>query len=280
MGQPSEPAALGPAEAEWVRAVDWFVRPGPGRPETLNLAYNALDRHVIRGLAERPALVSSDQQVQTYAELLQQVAQLGGGLRELGVTPGLPVLVGLSWGVDAVVAGLACARLGAVAVPLRGVELDLEPDRRAGAPQAGATTPKTPVVALIEGTDKRSFDQTFPDAGRPVFTVVLRPEPGTLDVTGDVDFAALLRPGQFEPAVCAELPADAPWLADPWPGAPDRSARNVRRQAECLDLVADARAAGLGPGVSVAVKNPGGGAAWTAVLGPLMVGATVELRAG
>ena len=280
MGQLSEPTALGPAEAEWVRAVDWFVRPGPGRPGSLNLAYNALDRHVIRGLAERPALVSSDQQVQTYAELLQQVAQLGGGLRELGVTPGLPVLVGLSWGVDAVVAGLACARLGAVAVPLRGVELDLEPDRRAGAPQAGAATPKTPVVALIEGTDKRSFDQTFPDAGRPVFTVVLRPEPGALDVTGDVDFAALLRPGQFEPAVCAELPADAPWLGDPWPGAPDRSARNVRRHAECLDLVADARAAGLGPGVSVAVKNPGGGAAWTAALGPLLVGATVELQAG
>ncbi len=280
MGQLSEPVASGPADDQRVPAVDWFIRPGRGRPGTLNLAYNALDRHVIRGLAERPALVSSDQQVQTYAELLQQVAQLGGGLRELGVRPGLPVLVGLSWGVEAVLAGLACARLGAVVVPLRGIEPELDPDRWAGEPQAGAATPGTPPVALIEGAGKRSFDQAFPDAGRPVFTVVLRPEPGMLDRTGDVDFAALLRPGQFEPAVCAELPADAPWLADPWPGAPDRSARNVRRQAECLDLVADARAAGLGPGVSVAVKNPGGGAAWTAVLGPLMVGATVELRAG
>lgn len=250
-------------------AVDWFTRPGPGRPGVLNLAYNALDRHVIRGLADAPALQApAENATYRYAELLERVAQLAGGLRELGVRAGRPVVVRLPSTAELVLALLACARLGAVAVPLPRAGSATDTELLAAVRPVGR-----PALALVDGVGHRDVAYAEPP-DRPDFTVVLRPEPGTLDRKGDVDFAALMRSGQFEPAVCAELPADAPWLLELGGAGP-----RVRRHDDCLDLIADAQAAGLGPGSAVVLERPPdhlAGAA--ALLGPLLVGATVELR--
>ncbi|UBU17683.1 propionyl-CoA synthetase [Nonomuraea gerenzanensis] len=106
--------------------IDWDVPPatvyGEGRwfPDgRLNTCYNALDRHVERGRGEQPALihdspVTGTTRVHTYAELLDEVARTAGMLRGLGVTAGDTVVIYLPMVPEAVVAMLACARLGAV----------------------------------------------------------------------------------------------------------------------------------------------------------------------
>jgi propionyl-CoA synthetase len=86
---------------------------------TVNTCYNALDRHVVDGRAEQPALVydspvTQTQRTFTYAELLERVAAFAGALRALGVGRGERVVIYMPMIPEAVVAMLACARLGAV----------------------------------------------------------------------------------------------------------------------------------------------------------------------
>ncbi len=85
----------------------------------LNTCYNALDRHVAGGRAEQDAIIYDSPmtgQVQrfTYAELLDKVAVFAGALRDLGVEKGDRVIIYLPMVPEAVIAMLACARLGAV----------------------------------------------------------------------------------------------------------------------------------------------------------------------
>ncbi len=85
----------------------------------LNTCYNALDRHVEAGHGERPALiydspVTGTIQTFTYAELRDQVARFAGALAKLGVTKGERVIIYMPMVPQAVIAMLACARLGAV----------------------------------------------------------------------------------------------------------------------------------------------------------------------
>ncbi len=86
---------------------------------TLNTCYNALDRHVVAGRAERTALiydspVTGTQQRFSYAELLERVASFAGALRAFGVEKGDRVVIYMPMIPEAVVAMLACARIGAV----------------------------------------------------------------------------------------------------------------------------------------------------------------------
>jgi propionyl-CoA synthetase len=85
----------------------------------LNTCENALDRHVEAGHGERAAIVYDSPVTGTgrtisYAELLDQVSRFAGVLRSLGVTKGDRVIVYMPMVPEAVVAMLACARLGAV----------------------------------------------------------------------------------------------------------------------------------------------------------------------
>ena len=85
----------------------------------LNTCYNALDRHVERGRADQVALIYdspvTDQVVRyTYRELRDQVAKVAGALRDLGVEQGDRVVVYMPMVPEAVMAMLACARIGAV----------------------------------------------------------------------------------------------------------------------------------------------------------------------
>ncbi|MEU5880749.1 propionyl-CoA synthetase [Spirillospora sp. NPDC047279] len=85
----------------------------------LNTCDNALDRHVEEGRGDQAALiydspVTGTTATYTYRELTDLVARFAGALRELGVQRGDRVVVYLPMIPDAVVAMLACARLGAV----------------------------------------------------------------------------------------------------------------------------------------------------------------------
>jgi propionyl-CoA synthetase len=85
----------------------------------MNTCWNALDRHVKSGRADQVALiydspVTNTLQKFTYDELLDMVARFAGALRELGVGKGDTVIIYMPMIPQAVVAMLACARLGAV----------------------------------------------------------------------------------------------------------------------------------------------------------------------
>ena len=91
----------------------WF------RGGRLSTCYNALDVHVDRGRGRQRALVwdspvTGQVRVYTYDELRDEVAAFAGALRRLGVQQGDRVIVYMPMVPEAVVAMLACARLGAV----------------------------------------------------------------------------------------------------------------------------------------------------------------------
>ncbi|WP_139416619.1 acetate--CoA ligase [Agromyces laixinhei] len=84
----------------------------------LNVAYNCLDRHVEAGNGDRVALhfegEPGDSRAITYAELTAEVKRAANALLALGVKAGDRVAIYLPMIPEAVVAMLACARIGAV----------------------------------------------------------------------------------------------------------------------------------------------------------------------
>ncbi len=85
----------------------------------LNTCHNALDRHVAAGHGDRTALIadsaySGQRRRFSYEELRDEVARFAGVLRDLGVVAGDRVVIYLPMVPEAVIAMLACARLGAV----------------------------------------------------------------------------------------------------------------------------------------------------------------------
>jgi acetyl-CoA synthetase len=90
----------------------WFVG---GR---LNAAYNCVDRHVEAGHGDRVAYhwvgePEGDVRTITYADLQQMVCRAANALTEIGVVAGDRVAIYMPMFPEAVVAMLACARLGA-----------------------------------------------------------------------------------------------------------------------------------------------------------------------
>lgn len=90
----------------------WFVG------GELNAAYNALDRHVERGIGDRVAIYfegePGDQETITYAQLTDRVKQAANAFESLGVSKGDRVAVYLPMIPEAVITMLACARIGAI----------------------------------------------------------------------------------------------------------------------------------------------------------------------
>jgi propionyl-CoA synthetase len=108
-------------ERRWDRVLDasqsplyrWFTG---GR---INTCYNALDRHVEQGRGAQPALIYDSPVTGTvaslsYEELRDQVARFAGALAAEGVVRGDRVVLYMPMVPEAVVAMLACARIGAV----------------------------------------------------------------------------------------------------------------------------------------------------------------------
>jgi propionyl-CoA synthetase len=84
-----------------------------------NTCWNAVDRHVVAGRGEQAALVhdsaiTGTKRTITYAELQELVARFAGGLAARGVAKGDRVIIYMPMVPEAVVAMLACARIGAV----------------------------------------------------------------------------------------------------------------------------------------------------------------------
>jgi len=85
----------------------------------MNTCYMALDHHVANGRGEQVAIyydspVTGVKSSLTYAALLQQVALFAGALRAQGVKQGDRVVIYMPMVMEAAIAMLACARLGAV----------------------------------------------------------------------------------------------------------------------------------------------------------------------
>jgi len=84
-----------------------------------NACYNAVDLHVKNGLADHAALIydspmTNSKQKITYSELQTRVSKVAGMLQAQGVGIGDRVIVYMPMIPEAVVAMLACARIGAV----------------------------------------------------------------------------------------------------------------------------------------------------------------------
>ena len=85
----------------------------------VNTCYNALDRHVESGRADQPALiydspVTGTVETFTYSELLDRVARFAGVLAGQAVQKGDRVIIYMPMVPEAIVAMLACARIGAI----------------------------------------------------------------------------------------------------------------------------------------------------------------------
>ena len=108
-------------EKKWDKVLDDsnkpFYRWFPGA--MMNTCFNALDRHVLYGRADQAALiydspVTNTIRKYTYRELLDRVSRFAGALKDLGVTKGDTAIIYMPMIPQAVIAMLACARLGAV----------------------------------------------------------------------------------------------------------------------------------------------------------------------
>jgi len=93
--------------------IEWFSN---GK---LNASYNCIDRHIENGLGEKTALIwqSNDPTISTnvsYNELLEKVSLFANGLKRDGIKKGDRVCIYMQMIPEAIVAMLACARIGAV----------------------------------------------------------------------------------------------------------------------------------------------------------------------
>ena len=107
-------------DTTWDRVLDWDDAPFAkwfvgGR---INASYNCVDRHVEAGRGDKVAIhwvgePEDDTRSITYAELKDDVSRAANALTELGVATGDRVAIYMPMIPEAVVAMLACARIGA-----------------------------------------------------------------------------------------------------------------------------------------------------------------------
>jgi len=108
-------------ERKWDRVLDdtrkpfylWFTG------GVLNTCYNAVDRHVESGRADQAALiydspVTATIKRYTFRELRDEVARFAGALVDQGIKKGDRVIIYMPMVPEAVIAMLACARIGAI----------------------------------------------------------------------------------------------------------------------------------------------------------------------
>lgn len=265
-----------PPEAEWY--------PG-GR---FNLAANAVDRWVRRGRGDEPALLWEHEGgrtgAMTFAELATEVERVAGGLAACGVGTGDRVGIQLPLIAEAAVAQLACARIGAIAVPIfsgfgsgavadrlgqvgarahivadrfprRGRDVDL----RATVADAAARLPELETVVVVDSAGDRRAGPSLP---------------------GEVAWRDLRA---HAPVPAAVLPARHPLMVAFTSGTTGAPKGAVLTQAG-FAVKAGSDAAwcfDLGPGDRAAwITDPGWIMAPITVLGGLLAGSAVALYGG
>jgi propionyl-CoA synthetase len=221
-------------EAFWdeqAALVDWIRRPTRALDDsrkpfyrwypdgTLNTCFNALDRHVAAGHADRTALIYDSPVTDTvqrfsYAELLDKVSAFAGALRGFGVEKGDRVVIYMPMIPEAVVAMLACARLGAVHSVVFG---GFAPHELAV--RVDDARPKVIVSAScgIEPTRvveyKPMLDRALELATHKPGACVIKQRPqvqAEMTDPRDVDWDVAMRAGMTNPASCVEVAATDP----------------------------------------------------------------------
>ncbi len=186
---------------------------------TLNTCYNALDRHVVHGHGDRTALiydsaVADTRASFTYAELLDRTAAFAGALRGFGVEPGDRVVIYMPMIPEAVVAMLACARIGAVHSVVFGgfapneLAVRVDDARPAVIVTASCGIEPTRVVEY-----KPIVDRALEIADHQPRTVVVKQRPqveAAMDESRDVDWETAMRAGRTDAAECVEVKATDP----------------------------------------------------------------------
>ena len=121
-------------ESFWMEAaegIDWDQKPTFALNESneplfewytdsyVNTCFNAVDRHVEKGRGDQTAIIydspiTGKKQHISYAQLLDKTSLLAGSLLKKGITKGDRVIIYMPMVPEAIVAMLACARIGAI----------------------------------------------------------------------------------------------------------------------------------------------------------------------
>ena len=225
-------AAQQDPEAFWMQAaeaIDWSTPPSRALDDTnppfyrwfpgahCNTCYNALDRHIEAGHGDRTAIIHDSPVTDTvrkltYLELRDLTARLAGALQARGVTKGDRVVIYMPMVPEALVAMLACARLGAIHSVVYGGFAATELAAR-----IDDAKPKAVICAScgIESTRivhyKPLLDEALAMAThKPAFNIIFqRPqEPGKLKPGTDLDWDDVLSDAEL--ADCVDVAATDP----------------------------------------------------------------------
>jgi propionyl-CoA synthetase len=112
-------------EIDWIEPAKKIFDPSMGlygrwfAGAVVNTCYNALDRHVAHGRADQLALIHDSPlagtvSTYTYSQLLEEVQRLAAVMQDFGVAKGDRVILYMPMVPEAMIAMLACARIGAV----------------------------------------------------------------------------------------------------------------------------------------------------------------------
>lgn len=214
-------------EEFWMDAakdIDWIVPPVRALDDatppfyrwfadaTCNTCWNAVDRHVEDGRGDQPAIIhdspiTGTKRTLTYCELRDETARLGGVLRGLGVEKGDRVMIYMPMIAEAVVAMLACARIGAIHSVVFGgfasnelaVRIDDCTPKAVLTASCGLEPNRTvPYMPLLNGAIEMA-------AHKPAACIVKQRDPCLADLTGgrDHDWDAAL--AGADPVPCVEV---------------------------------------------------------------------------
>ncbi len=222
-------ASIADPKAFWLdaaKALDWAHFPTAAiegdddawfADGTLNLCYNAVDRHVVAGRGDDTALiyespVTGTQQTYSFAELQSEVARTAGMLAQLGASKSDRVIIYMPMIPQAVFAMLACARIGAVHSVVFGGFSASELAKRIDDCE--------PVLLLtascgIEGQKLIPYKPIVDDAiaiakVAPPHIVLWQRDQCEAELNGDHDTNWRLALETAEPAPCIDVPADHP----------------------------------------------------------------------
>ena len=215
--------------AEAAESIDWYKkwdsvldRSNPPfyrwfRGGEMNTCYNAVDRHVEKGRGDQTAIIYDSPVTDTirkisYRELLNQVSTFAGALQAQGAVKGDTVIIYMPMIPEALVAMLACARLGVIhSVVFGGFaanELAIRIDH---------AQPKMIICAsgAIEGKKQLAYKPLIESAieqsdHKPEKTIVFQREfiQSELNQEGDLSWQEIIK--DAEPADCVPVAATDP----------------------------------------------------------------------
>ncbi len=192
---------------EQAEQIDWIEKPSKAlfderapfyewfRDGVLNTCHNAVDRHVENGRGAQAAIIydspiTGAKGKITFAQLQEQTARLGGALQRQGVQKGDRVIIYMPMVPEALVAMLACARIGAIHSVVFGGFAANELATR-----IDDAEPKAIIAAScgIEPSRVVSYKPLLDGAiemarHKPDFTVILQRDQSTADLTEGRDY--------------------------------------------------------------------------------------------